>query len=75
MSAWAPDDDKASDGVRSETDIADLVSESVIVFDTAGKIRYWNPASEALYGWPALTMMGRTIGHLAALMHQGVSER
>lgn len=65
MSAWAPDDDKASDGARSETDIADLVSESVIVFDTAGKIRYWNPASEALYGWPALTMMGSTIGHLA----------
>ena len=48
-----------------EPDIADLASESVIIFDTAGVIRYWNPASEALYGWPAMSMIGRGIDHLS----------
>ena len=45
-------------------DIAD--SESVIIFDAGGTIQYWNPASEALYGWPPLAMIGRGIGHLSA---------
>ncbi|WP_447757561.1 ATP-binding protein [Sphingopyxis fribergensis] len=49
----------------SEPDIADFASESVIIFDVEGAVHYWNPASEALYGWPALTMIGRGIGHLS----------
>ncbi|HEV2600608.1 PAS domain-containing sensor histidine kinase [Sphingopyxis sp.] len=49
----------------SEPDIADFASESVIIFDVDGAIQYWNPASEALYGWPAITMVGRGIGHLS----------
>lgn len=49
----------------SEPDIAEFASESVIIFDTDGAVHYWNPASEALYGWPALTMIGRGIGHLS----------
>ncbi len=66
MSGGAPDEAITSvPAPLREPDIADLVSESVIVFDTAGAIQYWNPASEALYGWPALTMIGRGIGHLA----------
>ncbi|MBB6426092.1 ATP-binding protein [Sphingopyxis sp. JAI128] len=48
----------------SEPDIADFASESVIIFDVEGAIQYWNPASEALYGWPAITMIGRGIAHL-----------
>lgn len=48
----------------SELHIADLASESVIVFDQEGTILYWNPASEALYGWPALTMIGRRMNRL-----------
>ncbi|AJA08192.1 hypothetical protein SKP52_06335 [Sphingopyxis fribergensis] len=48
-----------------EPDIAEFASESVIIFDTEGAVHYWNPASEALYGWPALTMIGRGIGHLS----------
>ncbi|MEI4509234.1 ATP-binding protein [Sphingopyxis sp. CCNWLW253] len=47
-------------------DIADFASESVIIFDAGGTIQYWNPASEALYGWPPLAMIGRGIGHLSA---------
>ena len=49
----------------SEPEIADFASESVIIFDIEGAVHYWNPASEALYGWPALTMIGRGIGHLS----------
>lgn len=49
----------------SEPDIADFASESVIIFDIEGAVHYWNPASEALYGWPSLTMIGRGIGHLS----------
>ncbi len=49
----------------SEPDVADFASESVIIFDVEGAVHYWNPASEALYGWPALTMIGRGIGHLS----------
>jgi signal transduction histidine kinase len=49
----------------SEPEIADLASESVIIFDTAGLITYWNSASEALYGWPAMTIVGRSIDHLS----------
>lgn len=48
----------------SEPEIADFASESVIIFDIEGAVHYWNPASEALYGWPALTIVGRGIGHL-----------
>lgn len=42
-------------------ELADLVSDSVIVCDLEGVIRYWNPASESLYGWPAMATLGRGI--------------
>jgi PAS domain S-box-containing protein len=46
--------------------LADLASESVIVFDLAGHIRYWNPASERLYGWPPTGMVGSLISELSS---------
>lgn len=52
-------------GAAAPFDTAELSSESVIIFDTAGSVQYWNPASEALYGWPALAMVGRGIDHLS----------
>lgn len=45
----------------ASSELADLASESVIVCDLDGVIRYWNPASEALYGWPAMVTIGRRI--------------
>ena len=47
-------------------ELADLACESVIVCDVEGIIRYWNPASEALYGWPAMATIGCGIGDFAA---------
>ncbi|QJP12525.1 PAS domain-containing protein [Starkeya sp. ORNL1] len=48
----------------SDPELADHASESIIVFDLAGKIRYWNPASERLYGWTAIGAVGRNIEDL-----------
>ena len=42
-------------------ELADFASESVIVTDMHGVIQYWNAASEVLYGWPAMAMVGRHI--------------
>ena len=39
--------------------LSDFASESVIVSDAHGVIQYWNAASEALYGWPAMAMIGQ----------------
>ena len=40
-------------------ELSDFASESVIVSDAHGVIQYWNAASEALYGWPAMAMIGQ----------------
>lgn len=40
-------------------ELSDFASESVIVSDARGVIKYWNAASEALYGWPALATVGQ----------------
>lgn len=47
--------------LTGELHITDLASESIVVLDHEGAVRYWNPASEALYGWPSLSMIGRVI--------------
>ena len=48
-------------------ELADFASESVIVSDEHGVIQYWNAASEALYGWPAMAMIGRSFAAFCAL--------
>ena len=55
-----------ADETPAGMELADLASESVIVCDVEGTIRYWNPASEALYGWPARAAVGRRLGDFAA---------
>ena len=40
-------------------ELSDFASESVIVRDERGVIKYWNAASEVLYGWPAMAMIGQ----------------
>jgi PAS domain S-box-containing protein len=51
-------------------ELADLASDSIIVFDVEGIVRYWNPASEALYGWPALAVVGRRIETIFAVQER-----
>lgn len=56
--------------VDAALELADLASESVLVFDAEGIVRYWNPASEALYGWPALAALGRNIDAIFAVQER-----
>lgn len=46
--------------------LVDLAEEAVVVTDLAGVVRYWNPAAELLYGWPAMAMVGLKLCGLAA---------
>jgi PAS domain S-box-containing protein len=46
-------------------DLVDLAAEAVVVTDPSGVIRYWNPAAELLYGWPAMAMVGLKLCELA----------
>jgi two-component system sensor kinase FixL len=52
-------------------ELADLASESVIVSDIDGVIQYWNAASELLYGWPAMAMVGRHIDMIGSRDYSG----
>ena len=49
----------------ADRELAELVSDSVIVCDLAGLIRYWNPAAETLYGWPAMAVLGRQLAEFS----------
>ena len=52
--------------VPADAELAHLAPDSVIVFDLSGNIRYWNPASERLYGWPAIGAIGRSVAELSS---------
>jgi len=49
---------KAAGASDQATELADFASESIIGFDLSGRIKYWNTASEKLYGWPSEAMIG-----------------
>ncbi len=51
--------------------LAELASESVVVFDMAGRVLYWNPAAEILFGWPSQAMVGKTLAHLSPTADAG----
>jgi PAS domain S-box-containing protein len=48
--------------IRYQALLLDNVRDSVVVWDSNGKITYWNPAAERLYGWPASQMIERGVG-------------
>ncbi|GLR83425.1 PAS domain-containing sensor histidine kinase [Bradyrhizobium iriomotense] len=52
-------------------ELADFASESVIVSDGNGIIQYWNGASESLYGWPAMAMVGRHLDEIGLPQSSG----
>ncbi|WP_232328614.1 ATP-binding protein [Sphingomonas horti] len=53
--------------------LAELASESTVLFDEDGRVRYWNPAAERLFGWPALSVEGVQVTRLAASSRQEAS--
>ena len=58
--------------LASGTELADLVSESIIVSNLHGVIKYWNAASEVLYGWPSMAMVGRHMAEIGSRGHSGI---
>jgi PAS domain S-box-containing protein len=59
--------------VTEQTDILDLVHESVITRNDNGLILSWNAASEMLYGWPAGEAIGRDIDQFLSTEHANLS--
>src|SRR5277367_1893117 len=47
--------------VRPSVDVADLVEESVAVFDLNLKVHAWNAEAERLYGWARHEVIGGAI--------------
>ncbi len=51
----------ASSAIIPDVDVADVVDESVIVFDLSMKVLAWNTEAERLYGWPRHEVIGGRI--------------
>jgi two-component system, NarL family, sensor histidine kinase UhpB len=47
---------------RLQSSILENVHDSVILVDLQGRVQYWNQGAEALYGYKASEMLGRSIG-------------
>lgn len=43
----------------TEAEVLELFHDAVFVRDMGGKIRFWNSASAALYGWPSGSAIGK----------------
>jgi PAS domain S-box-containing protein len=54
--------------IRYQALLLDNVRDAVVVWDAGGKITYWNPAAERLYGWPASQMIGREVEEVYAAL-------
>jgi PAS domain S-box-containing protein len=49
-------------GRRQHTAIFDRARDAVTILDLQGRITYWNPAAERLYGW----LKAEAVGHFAS---------
>jgi len=50
--------------LREQAVLLDLAHDAIIVWDTAGKVTFWNQGSQQTYGWTAEEAMGRVIHDL-----------
>lgn len=60
--------------MEAQTDILDLLHESVITRDANGLILSWNAASQTLYGWPLADAIGHNIDLLLKTKHDKLPE-
>lgn len=52
---------RAEEKIVFQAKLLDAVSNAVIATDPKGRVIYWNPAAEKLYGWTASEALGRNI--------------
>lgn len=55
---------QAEEKIAFQAKLLDAVSNAVIATDPQGRVTYWNPAAEKLYGWTASEALGRNIVEL-----------
>lgn len=51
----------AQETVRFQANLLSAVDSAVIATDLQGRVSYWNPAAERLYGWSAAEALGQNI--------------
>jgi diguanylate cyclase (GGDEF)-like protein/PAS domain S-box-containing protein len=51
-------------GVQARAELVDWLGQAVIATDVRGRVCFWNPAAENLYGWSAAEAVGRLITDL-----------
>ncbi|HKI53139.1 MAG TPA: PAS domain S-box protein [Anaerolineales bacterium] len=51
----------AEEKIAFQAKLLDAVSNAVIATDVQGRVIYWNPTAEKLYGWSASEALGRNI--------------
>lgn len=47
--------------IRYQAILLNNVRDAVVVWDVNGKVNFWNPAAETLYGWKATERLGREV--------------
>ncbi|MFG1997444.1 PAS domain S-box protein [Actinoplanes sp. NPDC048988] len=50
--------------LRQRAQLLDLTQDAVILRDLGGRVLYWNPAAERVYGWPADLVIGHDLDNL-----------
>ena len=54
----------AQSTLRFQAALVEHVSDAIIATDAEGRVTSWNPAAEAIYGWPATAAQGQQVGEL-----------
>ena len=68
ISAWdVTDRVRAEEDVRFHAELLEAAGQAVIATDLEGRVLYWNPAAERLYGWTRDEAVGRPVEELTVL--------
>jgi PAS domain S-box-containing protein len=51
--------ERTQEQIRYQAMLLNNVRDAIVVWDLSGRITYWNPAAEALFGWRAEERIGR----------------
>jgi PAS domain S-box-containing protein len=54
---------RTEEQIRYQATLLNNVRDAIVVWDLGGRITYWNPAAEALFGCPAEERLGRPVAN------------